>query len=207
MFQSTPRFSSEANHRRSRESVGTLAFQSTPRFSSEANLNCYDVVDRSRQVSIHAPLQQRGERLSAVRSACIRRVSIHAPLQQRGEPVKFHRLLDRRVGFNPRPASAARRTKKSRPLKLPGKGFQSTPRFSSEANVLRESVHAPLQQRGEPSLPCRNSFAISVSIHAPLQQRGELRCQTAIASLCRFQSTPRFSSEANCRRARRVRWL
>ena len=107
------------------------------------------------------------------------------------------------VCFNPRPASSARRT-----------GGTAILRRSVEV-----STHAPLHQRGEPSLAVDQSFTWSfqptprfiseanartpaiarrgVSTHAPLHQRGERRRPRDRAAIWQFQPTPRFISEAN----------
>ncbi len=112
-----------------------VSFQSTPHFSSEANLEMFLIGLNEVEVSIHASLQQRGERFSPMPgrmpncfnprlTSAARRtgnlsptvgvgdVSIHASLQQRGEPRHVaENLCCRR--FNPRLTSAARRTRLS----------------------------------------------------------------------------------------------
>ena len=132
------------------------------------------------QVSIRASLQPRGERIKKPFSRIRGKVSIRASLQPRGEHVGDPQSDYRGYCFNPRLASAARRTSvfvaslkaclsfnprlASAARRTPSSVstghivmFQSAPRFSREANVvIGESWDAQ-----------------DVSIRASLQPRGE----------------------------------
>ena len=124
--------------RRHGQSATHEPFQPTPRFVSEANARQLRLRDRQ-AVSTHAPLRQRGERrflaqyLRAdqfqptprfVSEANVSRrppdgdrdVSTHAPLRQRGEQDVVPIMTPTSRGFNPRPASSARRTPRSPPI-------------------------------------------------------------------------------------------
>ncbi len=111
-----------------------------------------------REVSIHASLQQRGEQFSLIGTQLGRRVSIHASLQQRGERVLEH------YAFSPYT-------------------FQSTPHFSSEANSLGELSLAASGTAFQ-STPHFSSEANPPPPNKPPR-------------VFLFQSTPHFSSEAN----------
>ena len=114
--------------------VGFRSFQPTPRFVSEANVNQAHGERGANAVSTHAPLRQRGEQAIHDGPGRDVAVSTHAPLRQRGEPaikaisvaaeafqptprfvseanVRGENTGRFELGFNPRPASSARRTR------------------------------------------------------------------------------------------------
>src|SRR6266542_4257828 len=203
VFQSTPHFSSEANltfkpvailkrgfnprlTSAARRTSGqashqhALRFQSTPHFSSEAN-------------SVFDSWRHKSKRFNPRLTSAARRTA------ERDGSGSADRC------FNPRLTSAARRT--------PGKWvnqkgfemFQSTPHFSSEANLSRMRVELR-RSSFNPRLTSaarrttstrRRQYSTSVSILASLQQRGELIRIKASNPSITFQSTPHFSSEAN----------
>ena len=179
MFQPTPRFVSEANYVASVASTTAILFQPTPRFVSEAN----GAGRRTRSdlgVSTHAPLRQRGE--LAIRWMMIR----FWPFQP---TPRFVSEANAAVpgsglgpgGFNPRPASSARRTWRN----------------SLTGSDSRVSTHAPLRQRGEPF--DRVVFLDIVEFQPTPRFVSEANSVVSSRPVLSqvFQPTPRFVSEAN----------
>ena len=150
-------------------------FQSAPRFSREANAALCQRCHLS-HVSIRASLQPRGERIKPCTNSFVVNVSIRASLQPRGELSKcgFFIGFNR---FNPRLASAARRTTKQ----------------SEFFSLLSVSIRASLQPRGE-----RNTSQSMISTNefqsAPRFSReaNKYRIKAPIVNPA-FQSAPRFS--------------
>ena len=136
------------------------------------------------QVSIHASHQQRGEPRSRAteRGWKGKKLKFQSTPRISSEANKFQKRLNKICGvfqstprisseanqitdflylclesFNPRLASAARRTTT----------VQHSPSF------CHVSIHASHQQRGEPAADGRGLYVYVVSIHASHQQRGE----------------------------------
>ena len=180
-------------------------FQPTPRFVSEANKTTTHGHD-GHPVSTHAPLRQRGEhRLSRATFEQL----LFQPTPRFVSEANWAARISRRPapGFNPRPASSARRTvephlDRSRPTR-----FQPTPRFVSEANAAphaRPSQEVKMFQptpRFVSEANLGSAAAVTswdVSTHAPLRQRGE-PCRALAASVPQgFNPRPASSARRTC---------
>ena len=110
------------------------------------------------------------------------RVSTHAPLRQRGEPCRSSSLAASNAGFQPTPRFVSEANANPHTAWEADQGFNPRPASSARRthrgveNHFSQlvSTHAPLRQRGEP-----HDFWVAhrlgiVSTHAPLRQRGEL---------------------------------
>ena len=128
-----------------------LRFNPRPTSSAGRTPRCHLQRRQRQQVSIHAPLLQRGEHLACRCCGRAEMVSIHAPLLQRGEPAPSKPIARCPICFNPRPTSSAGRTARlggdyyvsihaPRAANTPWRtlpqssSFQSTPHFFSGAN-------------------------------------------------------------------------
>ena len=89
------------------------------------------------------------------------------------------------VGFNPRPASSARRT-------VPSSGVAS--------GCGEVSTHAPLRQRGEPCKPCWPIKGDRFQPTPRFVSEANPKKGPTITLMSLFQPTPRFVSEANTSR-------
>ncbi len=116
-------------------------------------------------VSIHASPQRQGEQLACTHSSAVQSVSIHASPQRQGERARV-RATKVVIGFNPRLASEARRTRIypegmralyvsihaspqrqgerwSRIVRVSASKFQSTPRLRGKANPALRMLRQP----------------------------------------------------------------